>query len=727
VDGQSSRQSSWTPTGLGPGSSLAGYLLEDQVGVGGMAVVFRARDERLYRTVALKVLAPGLAGDDEFRERFIREPRAAAAVDHPHIIPVYNAGEADGVLYIAMRFISGSDLRSILRQEGPLSAERAALLLSPIASALDAAHAAGLIHRDVKPANILVDASPGRPEHPYLSDFGVAKGLSSAISLTGTDQFIGTPHFCAPEQISGRPTLPQTDQYALACVAFTMLTGKMPFARAEQSAVFWAHMYEPPPSAVSIRPSLPAAVDQVVSKALAKVPQNRFGTCGEFADSLRSALGVAPYALPDPIGGDRSIQDSVVSISPTSPAPREPTTTSMPYRAPTGATMAGRPDVAPPVPRAAPAHRARRPRGPWIAVTAAVAVVVAGAVTASTLLFKPGTHAGLPANRHTSSPASRAGAATASHRGTTAILSGTFKDPGGKGILAVAFRDDGALAAVDGNGHAYVFAVRSHSVIDTLALGSRGTSYAQLSPDGRILSEPSPGCLSSVGACEFILTDVATGHEVGAVPNSYGFLSIGNSAAAAVDTEQDGMNVVSTASGSTIADVIDPDHHFVVGGAISGDGKVMAASSDGGGATHTVYIWDVAAKTLSATLKVAGGTAIGQSSLGPSAGAAALDQDGKTLAVTDGVKTYVYSVPSGHQVSVVSAAMLALSSDGTLLATVDDAGQVQLWNVATAKVVAGLAFVPDGGGPLPVAFSGDGKQVAVGFGNGSTSVWTISR
>ncbi|HZC60117.1 MAG TPA: serine/threonine-protein kinase, partial [Streptosporangiaceae bacterium] len=161
--------------GFAVGSLLGGYRLEEQVGAGGMAVVFRARDERLNRLVALKIMTPAMGSDDMFRQRFIRESRAAAAVDDPHIIPVYEAGEVGQVLFIAMRFVQGGDVRSLLRREGPLPPERVASIVSPVASALDAAHAVGLVHRDVKPANILLDRRPGRPEHVYLSDFGLSK------------------------------------------------------------------------------------------------------------------------------------------------------------------------------------------------------------------------------------------------------------------------------------------------------------------------------------------------------------------------------------------------------------------------------------------------------------------------------------------------------------------------------------------------------------------------
>ncbi len=293
--GESSGHADWMLAGLAPGTTVAGYRIESRVGIGGMAAVFRARDESLDRVVALKVLAPALAEDEGFRERFIRESKAATKVDHPHIIPIFAAGGNGGVLYIAMRYVAGGDLRSVVRREGQLPGERAAFLLSPVASALDAAHAAGLVHRDVKPANILVDASPNRPDHPYLSDFGLAKGSASETGLTGTGQFLGTPDYTAPEQISGTGVGFQADQYALACVAFTILSGSLPFAREDPMAVLFAHLYDPPPRVSTLRPDLPMAVDQVLARALAKAPQDRFASCGEFTEALRAALRVPSY------------------------------------------------------------------------------------------------------------------------------------------------------------------------------------------------------------------------------------------------------------------------------------------------------------------------------------------------------------------------------------------------------------------------------------------------
>src|SRR5689334_2563776 len=291
VAGDSPAQLGGPLTGLAAGSRVAGYLLEKLVGVGGMAAVYQARDERLGRVVALKLLA----GDEAVRMRFVREARAVAAVDHPHIIPVYAAGEADGVQFIAMRFVAGGTLQGIIRAAGALSPRRAAAFISPVASALDAAHAAGLVHRDVKPGNILVDSRRGGPEHAYLTDFGIARAILSAGTLTVAGQFLGTPDYAAPEQANGQPVDGRADQYALACVAFEVLSGAVPFKRELPIAVLYAHLSTPPPRLTSVRGDLPPAVDNVLVRAMAKDPDERYPTCADFADALRDALGVDPY------------------------------------------------------------------------------------------------------------------------------------------------------------------------------------------------------------------------------------------------------------------------------------------------------------------------------------------------------------------------------------------------------------------------------------------------
>jgi serine/threonine protein kinase/predicted lipoprotein with Yx(FWY)xxD motif len=316
------------PAGFAAVSRLADYHLEERIGAGGMAVVFRARDERLQRRVALKVLAPALAGDEAFRHRFIRESLAAAAVDDPHIIPVFEAGEAEGVLFLAMRYVPGGDVRTLVRRAGPLSPAHALAIISPVASALDAAHSAGLVHRDVKLANILLDEHPGRPDHVYLSDFGLSKMVMSSLGPTTAGQFLGTPGYSAPEQLEGKQVDGRADQYSLACATFELLCGQTPFPRDQLAAVIWAHLSEPPPPLTSRRANLPPAVDGVLAKALAKDPANRYPSCQAFAEALREALGLAPYNSGSGVSpqADESNAESANSApsgaaQPSSPAP----------------------------------------------------------------------------------------------------------------------------------------------------------------------------------------------------------------------------------------------------------------------------------------------------------------------------------------------------------------------------------------------------------------------
>jgi len=278
------------------GSEFAGYRIERVLGRGGMGVVYLAEQLSLGRKVALKVLVPELADNPGFRVRFESESRLAAAIDHPNIIPLYEAGEDSGLLFITMRYVRGTDLLEVLRAEPVLPMDRALQIASQVGAALDAAHESGLVHRDVKPGNVLVASGAGaeRSDHCYLTDFGLTKDTANAIALTATGQFVGTIDYVAPEQIDGSPD-GRGDQYSLACMTYECLTGSVPFKRDSEVAVLWAHLQEPPPKISEQQPGLPPALDAVFAKAMDKDPDARYESCRDFAQAAAAAATAAPH------------------------------------------------------------------------------------------------------------------------------------------------------------------------------------------------------------------------------------------------------------------------------------------------------------------------------------------------------------------------------------------------------------------------------------------------
>jgi predicted Ser/Thr protein kinase len=342
---------------LAPGTQFGPYRIEAVAGQGGMGVVYKGTQAGLERAVALKVITPAFAHDEEFRARFQRESKLAASIEHQNVIPVYEAGEYDGTLFLAMRFVDGTDLKTLLSREGRLEPIRAARFVNQIASALDAAHAAGLVHRDVKPANALLASQ----DHVYLTDFGLTKRAASGSAMTKTGQMVGTVDYVAPEQVEGGSVDARTDVYSLACVLYHLLTGNVPFDKPTEMAKLFAHVHEDPPRPSEVVRGLPGALDDVVWRGMAKDPSKRYLSAGDLG---RAALAAAEQ---------RTIAEPERSVARGEAAP-EPMT-----EAPTVQKPAFEADPAPLAASPPPAAR-RRNLKPW--AIAAAAVVVAGIVAA---------------------------------------------------------------------------------------------------------------------------------------------------------------------------------------------------------------------------------------------------------------------------------------------------------------------------------------------------------
>jgi hypothetical protein len=687
--------------GLRPGTVLAGYRLEAQVGAGGFGVVFRARDERLGRLVALKILAPAAAADEEFRRRFIAEWRAAAAVDDPHVIPVYDAGQAGGVLFIAMRLVPGGDLRRVLEREGPLPPGRAAEFIAPVASALDAAHRAGLVHRDVKPANILVDARDDQPDQVYLSDFGVSKAALATAGLTGSGHFLGTPDYCAPEQIQGRAVDGRADQYALACLAYQLLTGTPPFRRDHGLAVLLAHLSEPPPPLASRVPGLPGAADQVLARALAKAPDERYASCREFAEALEQALGLPADRPRRPVPAPRHPRPRIAPPPAESPRPARAGTAAVPANQAAAGTMdwvpGGGPTPTADVPEAAARATGPARTGPGAGFTASrfprhrlAAIALVGTVLAAAvgiplvLTSSPNAPKGASSPRTASSAkATRSAKATGSPRATISPATMGYGRPAmidlpsGGVITSVAFSPGGTTLAVgDHDGSTYLWNTATRSQIAAFTdPGSEGVGRVAFSPSGTTLAT----------------TDV-NGHTY----------------------------LWDVGTGRLIATFTDPHAMSVDAVAFSPSGTTLATGDLNGHA----YLWDVATGRLTATFTAPGG--------GGAVTSVAFSPSGTTLAVGDGSVTYLWDVAARSLANAFilpnTVESVAFSPSGTTLAAGDVDASTYLWDVATQSVTATLTN-PGGAVDESVAFSPGGTTLAVGSsGNlvSDTFLWDVA-
>ncbi len=415
------------------GDEFAGYRVRSVLGRGGMSVVYQAENLRLSSVIALKVLAPELAADDVFRARFLEESRIAASLNHPNVIPIYDMGSHDDLLYIAMRYVSGTDMRQMIKKRGRILPASALFLVSQAARALDAAHRKGLVHRDVKPGNLLIErgSDEADPDHVYLADFGITKHAMSRSGLTSTGQFLGTIDYVAPEQIRGTLVTGQADQYSLGCVLYECLTGRVPFEKDLDAAIIWAHVEETPTMPTVLRPELPPELDEVFARVLAKRPDERYQSCREFVEATRVALGIfrpgtesslafgtmtvgPPSGLPtgppsgsqagappdrfswssvasQSRGGDPVAAGSAAAVSPSGPdqpgasqsRSGQPGGTLTSHRREPGLAGPGEPGQ--PTGAQPPPGRTREPGGPrwyrrprWLAVLAAVVLVAAG-------------------------------------------------------------------------------------------------------------------------------------------------------------------------------------------------------------------------------------------------------------------------------------------------------------------------------------------------------------
>lgn len=674
--------------GYPPGSRIVGYRLDEVIGRGGMAIVFRAFDESLNRQVAVKILAPELALDEDFRQRFIRESQLAAQVDHPHIIPVFAAGEAAGALYIAMRLVPGGNVGSLVHREGALPAGRAAAIISSMAAALDAAHEAGLVHRDVKPANMLVDVRPGHPDHLYLSDFGIAKSASTTSGLTQTGSFLGTLEYSAPEQIQGHPVDGRADQYALACSASMILAGSPPFHRDSDLAVLHAQLSEPPAPLAGRVPGIPAAVDQVLQRALAKAPADRYSSCGEFAAALSASLGLGspeatrrsdhPRGAADDSGASGA--GTITTLPPGAPyvsAVRSHAAASVPpHRAAEGGADAGRRN------RLASAPTG----GPVIVAVVAAAILTAGGGVTAAILASGGQHA-----TASGGPSGTAGSGTARAAGTSAA------SPGGSSAASPRPSATATLSHVSspsaspsstadlsppGAGGGQVTASMVHTVSDAGGGPGQVNSVA-FSPDGDMM-------VTGGKNGEAFLWSARTGQLItplrpGTGTKIYSVTFSANGALVAAGASNGSIYLWSAATGQLVDTATDPDGAEIDWVEFSPSGTTLASAGSG-----SVYLWHIASDgrtaRLSRTLADPLGVAVWSLAFSP---------DDRTLAAGDyhnvaclwnlstGAATPLMLPGPGGKGTDQPVTAVAFSPDGTTLATGYQDGQVYLWNLAS--------------------------------------------
>jgi len=690
---------------LAIGDEVAGYRVESCLARGGMAVVYRARDVALGRPVALKLIAPELAMNEKFRLRFMRESLLAAAIDHPNIIPIYRAGEDDGRLYIAMRFVDGEDLGAVLEREGALPIDQLLPLFTQIASALDAAHSAGLVHRDVKPGNVLLTGHSDdlSTRHVYLTDFGLTKQSTSLTGLTTVGHFLGTIQYVAPEQITGGTVGAAADVYSLGCMLYQALTGHPPFLAEHDAAMLWAHMTGPIPSVSGRRPDLPPAVDDVLARAIAKEPTDRPPTCLSLMADLRAALaGRAP--------AHGSVRAGQADPDDTGPKPHAAPSTHL-RRAVTDQT-------APAV--TGPAHavaRTRPPSPPRGKPSTQRRRLVLGTVLVTIVVITFGG-AGIwhvIADRHILRTA-----ANARPRVSAVRFSASLPVPVVRGIIRVGSGPRGVAVAPDGH-RVYVANNGSNtvSVIDTATNRvlaqtrlSNPPQYVAVAPDGQrayvTTYNDADGTGSAVHMINTATNTVVATIPVGRNPYAAAVTPDGQHLYVPNHDSQD-LSVINTRTNAvTTIIVVPPNPHWV---AFTPDSRRAYVADH---ESNLVSVVDTASNTLIAKIPV-----------GRSPHSIAVSPNGREAFVTDYDAKSVSVIDTSSDAVTATIAVganpqcVAVAPDGRH-AYVTNNGSDSLSVIDTANDHV-TATVPVGHGPWVVAVAPDGRHAYV-TNNGSDTV-----
>ncbi len=636
-----------------PLSKLGKYDITEEIGRGGMGAVYKGYDPALNRSVAIKLLAPHLVWEQAFVERFMREARAVAQLHHPNIISIYDVGQDGPNYYFVMAYLPGGSLKHVIARQGRLAPAKAIPILRQLADALDYAHSKGLVHRDVKPANVMFDERG----QIILTDFGIVKAAEES-RLTGTGASIGTPHYMAPEQVLGHEVTARTDQYALGIVAFEMLTGRVPFDADTTTAILFKQVNEPPPPVTTLCPDLPPAVEVTLNRALAKSPADRYVSCGEFVAALQQALALSQPTVAAPLPTVR-------------------------VQAPT------------PTPTALPTPRQGVPSWVWIAggaVLLACLAVLSVLVLGSSLLgskLSPATPTNIVASQPTSAPVSTPRLTltplriTSSFPTSTRVMPTPTRTPAllstpsisvrfaqssalDKGGKQVAWSPDGKLIAIASD-KLYLYDAQTSSQVRAIGQGS--VSGFAFSPDGTILA-------AVIG--EVKLYEIATGSELRALP---------------------GIRITTSAASGNLA--------------FSPDGKTLAIVIE-----KTVKLFEVAS-----------GREVGLIITQDSANAIAFLPDGKSLIAGGWNSLKIWDIASGQEVKAIGDRLpgvnkLALSSDGTLVATGATNGGLRLWEVATGRELHTLSGHT--GSINSLAFSPDGKLLASASNDVTVKVWDVA-